>query len=88
MSLLDCTIACSICGISGIHACPGFVLPPVSPEVEARLTESLERIFGKRDRRSERDARFPNVYRTTPQGQEQAASEGSVETSESGSGLT
>ena len=76
---------CPLCGETGIHACIGRRLPPPSPEVEARLTESLERIFGpldKEKRKEQRDALFPNVYTTSPQGEEPAPVEGSDEVTE------
>lgn len=42
-------IACSKCGISGIHACPGKPLPQPTPEDEARLHNALREIFPEKD---------------------------------------
>jgi hypothetical protein len=52
---LDITITetprsgCPRCGISGIHACPGRVLPPPTPEEEERLTRLLQDTLRKPD---------------------------------------
>lgn len=89
--MLHTDVGCPLCGDTGIHACIGRRLPPPSPEVEARLTTSLERIFGpldKEKRKEQTDALFPRTFCTTPQGKEQAASEGLVETVEPSESLT
>lgn len=64
-------VGCPLCQSEAIHSCVGKPLAPPSPEVEARLTESLERIFGKPDQ-EQRDALFPNLYTTSPQSEDQA----------------
>lgn len=43
--LSEHSVPCSRCGCSGIHACIGRVLPPPTPEEEARLTKTLDSIF-------------------------------------------
>jgi hypothetical protein len=46
MSLLsEHSVSCPRCGCNGIHACVGRVLPPPTPEEEARLTKTLDGIF-------------------------------------------
>lgn len=42
-------IACSKCGISGIHACPGKPLLTPTPEDEARMENALREIFPEKD---------------------------------------
>lgn len=39
-------IPCSKCGVTGLHACVGRVLPPPTPEEEARFKKVLDGIFG------------------------------------------
>lgn len=39
--------ACSVCGISGLHACPGKPLPKPTKEDKAKLSAVLSEIFGK-----------------------------------------
>lgn len=38
---------CSKCGCSGLHACPGYRIPPPTPEDEARLENALRTIFAE-----------------------------------------
>jgi len=36
---------CPRCGCTGLHACIGYRPPPITPEEEARLNATLDRIF-------------------------------------------
>lgn len=64
---------CSRCGCTGLHACVGRRLPPPTPEAEARLTETLERIFGKR-LEGNTDAMLSRNVTASSQDPDQAAS--------------
>lgn len=37
--------ACPRCNISGIHACPGKPVPPMTPEDKERFRETLKKVF-------------------------------------------
>lgn len=80
-------VGCPLCQSDAIHSCVGRPLPPPSPEVEARLTEALERIFGKPDK-EKRDALFPRTFFTTPQGEDPTPTEGVAEVAEPSESLT
>lgn len=45
--LLVGTVACSLCGITGVHACPGRPLPTPTPEDEARIDAALDKVFNR-----------------------------------------
>lgn len=45
MSLLDLDGTCPTCGCSGLHACPGYMMKPWTPEDIARLESALRRAF-------------------------------------------
>lgn len=47
------SVECSKCGCVGWHACVGRRLPPPTPEDEARLSETLDKIFGQKPEMSE-----------------------------------
>lgn len=47
MNILEMGGTCSVCGCSGLHACPGYMMKPWTPEEEAHLENVLRTIFGE-----------------------------------------
>lgn len=46
-------VECPICGLIGLHACPGYKLEPISKERQKEIYEIIEKIMRKEFKENE-----------------------------------
>lgn len=68
MSILSSGIPCPVCEITGVHACPGRVLPTPTEDEEKALTEALRNIFQKERKEAEDGSRIRDMLESEASG--------------------